>query len=60
MAGAQLTWCFRGFALIEVIVLVTEDVVMDIVLLGRLGSQNEGLNESSHGPAASRELSSHL
>lgn len=40
--------------------LVTEDVVMHVVLLGRLRGQHEGLREAPHGRAAVGQLARHL
>jgi hypothetical protein len=42
------------------LVLVSEDVVMDVVLLGTLGSQHERLGEASHRLARVRQLPGHL
>lgn len=40
--------------------LVAEDVVVHVVLLGRLRGQHEGLREAAHGRAAVGQLARHL
>ena len=40
--------------------LVSKDVVVDVVLLGALGSQDEGLHEPPHGQSVVGQLPGHL
>lgn len=40
--------------------LVAEDVIVHVVLLGRLRGQHEGLREAPHGGAAVGQLARHL
>ena len=42
------------------LVLVAEDVIVDIVLLGALWSENKGLHEPPHRLPVVRELAAHL
>ena len=57
----QLTGCLVGLALAnEVVVLVTKEVVADVVLLGALWSQHKRLDKRSHWLSCSRQLPGHL
>jgi hypothetical protein len=40
--------------------LVSKDVVVDIVLLWRLGREDEGLHEATHRLTVVRQLTAHL
>ena len=44
----------------QVVVLVTKNVVVHIVLFGRLRCEDKRLDEGSHGPAPDRKLTGHL
>ena len=57
----QLTGRLVGLALAnEVVVLVTKEVVADVVLLGALWSQHKRLDKRSHWLPCSRQLPGHL
>lgn len=50
----------RSIVILVVHVLIAKNVVMDVVLLGRLTSQNEGLGESTHWMTVVREFTRNL
>merc|ERR1719320_1232516 len=50
----------KYYVLIENLVLVAEDVIVDIVLLGALWGENKGLHEPPHRLPIVRELAAHL
>ena len=60
ICASQYLLVFCSLNWIPYLVLVAEDVVVDVVLLGALGREDEGLHEPAHGLPVVAELARHL
>ena len=60
ICASQYLLVFCSLNWIPYLVLVAEDVVVDVVLLGALGREDEGLHEPAHGLPVVAQLARHL